>query len=160
MEVIDVRNKPMEERFPLIFEKLKEVEEIDVIIETEPKPLIKRLKDEGYRVNVVEEDDHVRLEIRKPEIIPGRCPGAETIIRPKLQIVRCPNCGAEMERWTDEIKGTCENCGKDVVFEIDSCIQWCEYARKCVGDDRYEEIIKTLEEVEKGPIPDVRKYIK
>jgi len=159
METIDVRNKSIEERFPIVFEKLDEFGELDVIIETEPRPLIKRLKDEGYTVNVIDEDDHVRLEIRKPEIVPGRCPGAETIIRPKLQIVNCPHCGAEIERWTDEIKGVCENCGKEVIFDIDSCIQWCEYAKKCVGDERYEEIIHTLEDVKKGPIPDVRKYI-
>lgn len=161
VETLDVRGLKRDERFPLIFEKLKEHGELDVIIEAEPKPLVKRLHDEGYLVRLKEEDDHVRLEIREPEIIPGSCPGATTIFRPKLEIVSCPFCGADMERWTDEIKGICENCGKEVIFEIDSCVQWCEYADKCLGD-RYEEVMKTLEEqkfLKKG-IVDVTKYIK
>jgi|GEM_PF-314241 uncharacterized protein (DUF2249 family) len=162
MEVLDVRNLKREEKYPLIFEKLRESEELDVIIETEPTPLIKRLKDEGYSVTTTQQGDYVKLEIRKPEIVPGRCPGAATILRPKLEIVNCPDCGAEVERWTDEIKGTCDNCGREIIFDIDSCIEWCEYAKKCVGDEKYEKIMEVMKvkEALSRPLPDLRKYIR
>jgi len=161
VEVIDVRGLERDKRISYIFEKLEKEGELDVIIETEPKPLIKKLHDRGYLVKLKEEGDHVRLEIREPKIIPGSCPGASTIFRPSLEIVKCPHCGADIERWTDEIKGVCENCGKEVIFEIDSCVQWCEYAKKCLGD-KYEEVMQTLEELKsaKSKIVDVRKYIK
>ncbi len=160
VEVVDVRGLERDKRFPLIFQKLEEHGEIDVIIETKPEPLIKKLHEQGYIVKFKEEEDHVRLEIRQPEIIPGSCPGAATIFRPKLEIKQCPYCNAEIERWTDEIKVTCENCGKEVVFEIDSCVQWCEYAEKCLGD-KYEEVMKTLKELERSKAKlDFSKYIK
>jgi uncharacterized protein (DUF2249 family) len=147
VEVIDVRNLSRDERFLLIFEKLNEHGKLDVIAESRPGAIINLLQKRGYIVKLKEEDDRIKLEIRKPEVIPGSCPGASTIFRPKLEIKSCPHCGAEVERWTDEIKVVCENCGKEVVFEIDSCVRWCEYADKCLGE-RYREVMETLEELE------------
>ena len=159
VEIIDVRGLERDRRFPLIFEKLESEGNLDVIIETKPEPLIKRLHDQGYLVKYKEEDSYVKLEIREPEIIPGSCPGASTIFRPTLEIKQCPYCGSDVERWTDEIKVKCENCGNDVIFEIDSCIQWCEYAEKCLGD-RYEEGMRTLRLVKRKPRLDFSKYLR
>ncbi len=161
VEVLDVRGMDRDKRFSLILEKVREVGNLDVIIEAKPEPLIKKLHDEGYIVKYKEEDGYVKLEIREPEIVPGSCPGVSTIFRPSLEIVKCPYCGADIERWTDEIKGVCENCGKEVIFEIDSCVEWCSYAEKCLGD-KYEEVMKILAEKKrrKGGIVDVTRYIK
>ena len=41
----------------------------------------------------------------------------------------------------------CPQCGNPVeVFSTDndmlSCVQWCKYARKCVGDQMYEQMME------------------
>ena len=63
--------------------------------------------------------------------------------QPKIEIVRCPHCGADAEVWTDEAEGPCPNCGRTVCrTATQSCIDWCKYARECLGDDglkRYQE---------------------
>ncbi|ODS39343.1 MAG: hypothetical protein A7316_05760 [Candidatus Altiarchaeales archaeon WOR_SM1_86-2] len=72
-----------------------------------------------------------------------KCPGASNIIRPKPGYVKCPGCGIEVEIWSDELKGECRKCGKTVFKEeTPSCMQWCKYARECVGEDKYNEYMK------------------
>ena len=36
----------------------------------------------------------------------------------------------------------CEKCGFIAYNDTLSCVQWCQYARKCVGDEMYEVIMK------------------
>lgn len=36
--------------------------------------------------------------------------------RPKMMFLKCPNCGADVEIYTDEEKAECESCGS-VVFK-------------------------------------------
>lgn len=36
-----------------------------------------------------------------------RCPGSLSFTQPKIELVRCPHCGAEAEVWSDEADGTC-----------------------------------------------------
>ena len=63
--------------------------------------------------------------------------------QPKIEIVRCPHCGADAEVWTDEAEGPCPNCSRTVCrTATQSCIDWCKYARDCLGDDglkKYQE---------------------
>ena len=35
----------------------------------------------------------------------------------------------------------CDNCGFVAYNDLSSCIQWCKYARKCVGDEMYEKLM-------------------
>ena len=51
---------------------------------------------------------------------------------------RCPRCGAEIELFSVDTEMACENCGFVVYNDTLSCVQWCEYARQCVGDEMYE----------------------
>lgn len=71
------------------------------------------------------------------------CPGAKLIRQPKPEIFICPNCGEEVEIWTDEIKAVCPNC-KTTVFKFQdmSCVEWCKMAKECIGEMAYEKYIQ------------------
>lgn len=71
------------------------------------------------------------------------CPGAKDLKRPKPEEIKCPYCGEVVEIWTDETKATCPKCKKIVTRKQDlSCIEWCQYAKECVGEDIYKEYYK------------------
>jgi hypothetical protein len=71
------------------------------------------------------------------------CPGARAVRQPKPEIFTCPRCGGEIEIWTDEISGTCARCGEVLYREgMMSCLEWCEYARECVGGEAYDRFLK------------------
>jgi len=58
-----------------------------------------------------------------------------------VSLHKCPNCGAEVEIFSDEIKVKCQKCGENVYREkIPSCIDWCASARQCLGEDRWKEL--------------------
>ncbi|MFX0200289.1 MAG: phosphohydrolase [Candidatus Hodarchaeota archaeon] len=59
------------------------------------------------------------------------CPGITNFIRPKPEFIACPICRSEVEIWTDEIEAECMNCGTKVSRNMQSCLDWCEYADKC-----------------------------
>lgn len=72
------------------------------------------------------------------------CPGAKNFKEPKPELIKCPHCNEEIEMWTDEVKTLCYNCGKAVSrnnFEA-SCVDWCSFAKECVGAETYNEYIK------------------
>jgi hypothetical protein len=72
------------------------------------------------------------------------CPGSIGIRQPKPEYESCPNCGYEVEIWTDEIRRRCPNCHTPVLKGRQaSCIDWCQYARECVGPDVYDRLKKT-----------------
>lgn len=69
-----------------------------------------------------------------------KCPGTD-IRYLKIEIIKCPNCGYELEIFSDEIKVKCPNCKTDVFREdIPSCISWCKYAKECIGEEKWEKI--------------------
>jgi len=58
-------------------------------------------------------------------------------------MVRCPKCSTEIEIWSDEFEVTCTKCKKIIPRETgQSCIEWCSYARECVGEYRYRRYIE------------------
>lgn len=70
------------------------------------------------------------------------CPGSRTIREPRPEYMNCPNCGKEVEIWTDELKATCRNCGTKVFrAQQASCIEWCPHAKECVGPEVYERLM-------------------
>ena len=77
-----------------------------------------------------------------------RCPGSMAFAQPKIEIVRCPHCGDDAEVWTDEAQGKCRKCGGSVCrTTTQSCIDWCKYARDCLGDEglkKYQEMKSRL----------------
>lgn len=87
------------------------------------------------------------------------CPGSSKFRQPQPEIIKCPSCNVEIEIWTDEIQATCPNCKNTVMREGGaSCLDWCRYAKECVGDKTYnkymqnkaitikQKLIKELEE--------------
>lgn len=74
-------------------------------------------------------------------ILDKSCPGSRKIRNPVPENVACPNCGREVEIWTDEVKATCPKCKTYVFRERQvSCIDWCPYAKECVGPEIYERL--------------------
>ena len=67
--------------------------------------------------------------------------------KPQLQIFEktCPNCGAEIEIFSVDTEATCEKCGFTIYNDTLNCVQWCKYARQCVGDKMYEQMMKRAE---------------
>ena len=57
----------------------------------------------------------------------------------------CPQCGEEIEMFSIDTEVACENCGFVAYNDTLSCVQWCKYARQCVGDDMYEHMMKIVE---------------
>ena len=51
-------------------------------------------------------------------------------------------CGEEVEIFSDEMQVECSNCGLIVYNDMQSCIQWCKYARECVGEELYNKLKK------------------
>ena len=66
---------------------------------------------------------------------------------PQLQVFEktCPNCGAEIEIFSADTEATCEKCGFTIYNDTLNCVQWCKYARQCVGDKMYEQMMKIAE---------------
>ena len=54
----------------------------------------------------------------------------------------CPRCGHEIEMFSIDTEQTCDNCGFVAYNDTLSCVQWCQYARQCVGDEMYEHMMK------------------
>ena len=72
-----------------------------------------------------------------------KCPGSQTFSQPHPESIKCPHCGEEAEIWSDEVKTTCPKC-KKTIFRgtLQSCLDWCKYAKKCVGEKIYETYMK------------------
>ena len=66
------------------------------------------------------------------------CPGSFGLKgTPNLKVKTCPECGAEVEVFSNMVKTACAKCGFPIYNDTISCISWCKYARECVGDELY-----------------------
>ena len=70
----------------------------------------------------------------------SRCPGQDSR-NLRAELHKCPNCGYEVEIFSDEIKVKCYKCGKYVYREkTPSCIEWCASVRQCLGEERWRQL--------------------
>lgn len=60
---------------------------------------------------------------------------------PTIEEKICPQCGHTIEIFSTDTEVACENCGFVVYNDALSCVQWCKYARQCVGDAMYEQMM-------------------
>ena len=71
-----------------------------------------------------------------------KCPGASNIRTPTIELKACPRCGAEIEMFSSDMQIDCPECGFTVYNDLESCIQWCKYAKECVGEEVYERLMR------------------
>lgn len=72
------------------------------------------------------------------------CPGAANLRTPTLSIKKCPRCGGEVEVFSNDVSVTCSNCGFIVYNDIMTCVQWCRYAKECVGEETFTRIMEQM----------------
>jgi ribosomal protein S27AE len=77
-----------------------------------------------------------------------QCPGANNIRTPTIEQKKCPQCGAEIEMFSSDMQMDCPKCGFTVYNDLESCIQWCKYAKECVGEEAYERLMKKVSKQE------------
>jgi predicted amidophosphoribosyltransferase len=78
----------------------------------------------------------------------SNCPGSQRFKQPQPENIKCPFCGADVEIWTDEAEALCPKCRKTTTREEgQSCLDWCKYARECVGDEIYNRFLKGRKKV-------------
>lgn len=56
----------------------------------------------------------------------------------------CPNCGEIIEIFSIDTQVPCEKCGFMAYNDTLSCVQWCEYAKQCVGEEMYDKMMEIL----------------
>ena len=59
-----------------------------------------------------------------------------------LEEKTCPQCGNTVEVFSVDTEVVCDRCGFVIYNDTLSCVQWCKYARQCVGDEMYESLMK------------------
>jgi HD superfamily phosphodiesterase len=68
-------------------------------------------------------------------------------------VIKCPSCSGEIEIWTDELQATCPNCKKTVTREAGaSCLDWCSYAKECLGAEGYNKYMQNKAITIKGKL--------
>ena len=77
------------------------------------------------------------------------CPGAAAVSgTPTLEVRRCPDCGGEIEIFSNEQDARCVKCGRVIYNDIQSCIRWCEHAKECVGEEKYSALMEAFGKAE------------
>ncbi|KIR01707.1 hypothetical protein P261_00521 [Lachnospiraceae bacterium TWA4] len=67
--------------------------------------------------------------------------------KPKVEILEktCPKCGEPIEIVSTDADATCDNCGQVIYNDLLSCVQWCDEAKECVGEEVYNKLMKAIE---------------
>ena len=67
--------------------------------------------------------------------------GCQGKLQIKIMERTCPQCGHEVEIFSIDTQVACENCGFVIYNDTLTCVQWCKYARKCMGDEMVERLL-------------------
>lgn len=70
----------------------------------------------------------------------NKCPGQDDR-NIKLDTIRCPDCGYQIEIFSDEMKVRCPKC-KNLACrdKLPSCVDWCKSARECIGEEKWQQL--------------------
>ena len=77
---------------------------------------------------------------------PVFCAGKSALGTPTLKIVKCPNCGEDIELFSTDVEAKCYKCGFEAFNDINLCVQWCEHAEECVGTEMYNKLVRFREQ--------------
>ncbi len=73
------------------------------------------------------------------------CPGSGEIKKPKPEDIPCRHCRKIIEIWSDETEINCKYCGKmNIRLLGPTCIEWCDFAKECVGEQKYNRLKKAI----------------
>lgn len=61
----------------------------------------------------------------------------------------CPNYGAEIEMFSIDTQMACEKCGFIAYNDTLSCVQWCKFAKKCVGEKMYNALMEIAKQTKR-----------
>ena len=70
------------------------------------------------------------------------CAGKSNLGTPTLKVVKCPECGGDIELFSTDVKVACDNCGFVAYNDINICVQWCAHAEECVGTEMYNKLVR------------------
>ena len=65
---------------------------------------------------------------------------------PTIHEKTCPQCGNVIELFSIDTQMPCEHCGFVAYNDSLSCVQWCQYAKQCVGEEMYEQMMLIAEQ--------------
>ncbi len=57
----------------------------------------------------------------------------------------CPQCGHEIEIFSIDAEAVCENCGFTIYNDSLTCVEWCKYAKLCMGEETYRNLKKAAQ---------------
>ena len=77
-------------------------------------------------------------------MILGGCQGKPKT--PTIQEKICTQCGSVIELFSIDTQMACEKCGFIAYNDTLSCVQWCQYAKQCVGEEMYDHLMKLAAE--------------
>ena len=74
----------------------------------------------------------------------SKCPGQD-FRNLKVSVHKCPQCGGEVEMFSDEMKAKCPQCKTVVEKEnVPTCIEWCKEAKRCLGPERWQKVMEAI----------------
>jgi len=80
----------------------------------------------------------------------SHCPGSMWFSQPIPEPIICPQCGREVEIFTNEQSMRCYYCGGIVTREKrTSCFDWCKYADKCIAELNAQKSCESAQVVRK-----------
>ena len=77
------------------------------------------------------------------------CPGSDKLRNPTMTEKVCPQCGNIIELFSVDTEVACDKCGFVAYNDELNCIQWCQYAEKCIGKELYDKLVTSRKKDER-----------
>ena len=71
-----------------------------------------------------------------------QCPGAARLRQPTIEEKVCPVCGNLIEIFSTDVTAACDKCGFVAYNDAQNCIEWCKYAKQCIGEELYNKLMR------------------